>query len=83
MLVGLRRLRLAAGLTLRQLAAAAEISESTLRAWENGRRRRPRIDLAFQMIWALNEALGRQVLFEELMGRLVARRDGPRRGRGE
>jgi transcriptional regulator with XRE-family HTH domain len=74
MLEGLRRLRLAAGLTQRQLAEAAEVSVTTLRAWEQGRQR-PRTDRAFQLIWALNEALGRQVPFEELAGRLVARRD--------
>jgi transcriptional regulator with XRE-family HTH domain len=72
MLEGLRRLRLAAGLTRRQLAEAAEVSVSTLRAWESGRRQ-PRLDLAFQVIWALNAALGRQVSFEVLTGRWVCR----------
>jgi transcriptional regulator with XRE-family HTH domain len=82
MLAGLRRLRLAAGLTLRQLAEAAEVSEITLRAWENGQRCHPHLDLVFQVVWALNEALGRQVSFEELTGRWE-RRLGPPQDRGD
>jgi transcriptional regulator with XRE-family HTH domain len=82
MLEGLRRLRRAAGLTQRQLTAAAEVSVNTLSAWEKGWRR-PRTDLAFQVTFALQVALAYIVSVEALRGRAEVRRLGPRRGRGE